>query len=40
MRNDLHVTEIRLKKTFLPGKKALNPHTVFVSIGVKTERST
>ena len=40
MRNGLHVTGIRLKKTFLPGKKRLLIRTVFVLIDVKTERST
>ena len=41
MRNDLHVTGIQLKKLSYLEKKALNiPHTVFVFIDIKTERST
>ena len=39
MRNDLHVTGIRLKK-ILTWKKRLLIRTVFVLIDIKTERST
>ena len=35
MGNDLHVTGIRNKKTFLPEKKALNPQWVFFLLTLK-----
>ena len=40
MRNDLHVTGIRLEKLSYLEKKRLLIRTVFVLIDVKTERST
>ena len=39
MRNDLHVTGMRLKKLSYLEKRLLI-HTVFVLIDIKTERST